>query len=106
MVMEQNVRKLPAAPEIEPNEHGFGKRVETGAIQFGDDWPGLFIRGDEAFALAMDLDALFKHFEDKPVLNERGVVDVMFHLMIGRLKYLRDTIKNDVVVGGWPKIEE
>jgi hypothetical protein len=25
-----------------------GGRVETGAIQFGDDWPGLFIRGDNA----------------------------------------------------------
>jgi hypothetical protein len=24
------------------------KRVETGVIQFGDDWPGYFFRGDEA----------------------------------------------------------
>lgn len=24
------------------------KRVETGPIQFGDDWPGVFIRGDNA----------------------------------------------------------
>ncbi len=32
-----------------------GKRVETGAVQFGDDWPGLFIRGDEALFFAMDL---------------------------------------------------
>lgn len=23
-------------------------RVETGPIQFGDDWPGVFIRGDNA----------------------------------------------------------
>jgi hypothetical protein len=26
-------------------------RIETGAIQFGDDWPGLFIRGDEAIII-------------------------------------------------------
>lgn len=26
-------------------------RVETGAVQFGDDWPGLFIRGDDAMEL-------------------------------------------------------
>lgn len=28
-----------------------GGRVETGVIQFGDDWPGLFIRGDSALYL-------------------------------------------------------
>jgi hypothetical protein len=30
--------------------------VETGAIRFGDDWPGLFIRGDDCFAYALSLD--------------------------------------------------
>lgn len=25
-----------------------GKRPETGPMQFGDDWPGIFIRGDDA----------------------------------------------------------
>lgn len=25
-----------------------GDRIETGCIQFGDDWPGIFIRGDNA----------------------------------------------------------
>ena len=32
------IRKFPNQDE----------RVETGAIQFGKDWPGLFIRGDNA----------------------------------------------------------
>jgi hypothetical protein len=36
--MTEHIRKLPAQ---EP-------RVETGPVQFGDDWPGLFIRGDNA----------------------------------------------------------
>lgn len=27
------------------NKHA--RRVETGPVQFGDDWPGLFIRGDD-----------------------------------------------------------
>lgn len=31
------------------------KRVETGAVQFGDDWPGVFIRGDNAGHYAMVL---------------------------------------------------
>ena len=28
-------------------------RVESGAIQFGDDWPGYFMRGDDACYMAM-----------------------------------------------------
>lgn len=31
------------------------RRVESGTIQFGDDWPGVFIRGDQAAYLAMHL---------------------------------------------------
>lgn len=30
-------------------------RPETGPMQFGDDWPGVFIRGDNAFHYAMCL---------------------------------------------------
>ena len=33
-----------------------GERVETGPVQFGDDWPGVFIRGDNAMALALYLE--------------------------------------------------
>jgi hypothetical protein len=40
------VRKLPAVE---------GGRVETGPVQFGDDWPGVFVRGDNAFGYAMAL---------------------------------------------------
>jgi hypothetical protein len=35
-----DIQKLPAAPK--------GYRIETGPMQFGDDWPGVFIRGDSA----------------------------------------------------------
>lgn len=27
------------------------RSVESGAVQFGEDWPGLFLRGDNAFAM-------------------------------------------------------
>lgn len=33
-------------------------RVETGPIQFGDDWPGVFIRGDNALVYAHILEQL------------------------------------------------
>ena len=34
---------------------GVEKRVETGTIKFGDDWPGVFIRGDNAFGYTQTL---------------------------------------------------
>jgi hypothetical protein len=41
-----SVRKLPALVE----------RIETGPVQFGDDWPGVFIRGDNALWFAKCLE--------------------------------------------------
>jgi hypothetical protein len=41
-------------------------RVETGPLQFGDDWPGYFLRGDSALGLSMDalyLEHLVRHPE-------------------------------------------
>lgn len=43
--MTERVRVLPAVDA----------RVETGPVRFGDDWPGTFIRGDDAFAYALYL---------------------------------------------------
>lgn len=45
--MEQ-VRQLP---EVE-------KRVETGPVKFGDDWTGVFIRGDNCFGYVAQLRAV------------------------------------------------
>jgi len=39
-------------------------RAETGAMQFGDDWPGVFIRGDNAAYYAMQLQAALDAAED------------------------------------------
>lgn len=43
----EEIRQLPAVD----------KRVETGPVQFGDDRPGTFIRGDNAAYYAMLLKA-------------------------------------------------
>lgn len=37
-----------------------GKRVESGAVQFGDDWPSYHLRGDEAFNFVMQGIVLLK----------------------------------------------
>ena len=45
--MSKKIQKLATLSEGRP---------ETGAMQFGDaDWPGVFIRGDNAFAFALAL---------------------------------------------------
>lgn len=42
-------------------------RVETGVVQFGDDWPGVFVRGDNAFAYAMALEKAISSIVDDPI---------------------------------------
>lgn len=42
-------------------------RVECGAIQFGDDWPGTFIRGDSAFAYATYLEIVLDASKADPL---------------------------------------
>src|SRR5437763_16176767 len=52
------VQKLPPPTEL--------PRVETGAVQFGDDWPGLFLRGDNAISLAIWIRSLCEMLEPHP----------------------------------------
>jgi hypothetical protein len=40
-------------------------RIETGRMQFGADWPGVFIRGDEALGFARALRDVLKSAEDR-----------------------------------------
>ena len=62
MGMMSDIRLLP-----EQN-----KRVETGAIQFGDDWPGLFIRGDNCALYALCLSNLLDGEETIPDMAMLG----------------------------------
>lgn len=55
--LERRRRASPprrVAPAVTVGE----RRAETGIVQFGDDWPGVFIRGDVAHAWAHSLSAL------------------------------------------------
>lgn len=45
-----DLSKLPSLFEGHP-----AQRVETGALQINDDWPGVFIRGDNAMFYAVQL---------------------------------------------------
>jgi hypothetical protein len=48
------------------------KRVNTGVLQFGNDWPGIFVRGDEAMRLAAMCDQLSKS-TDQEWFKDRSV---------------------------------
>lgn len=39
-------------------------RPETGVMQFGNDWPGVFIRGDNAIGYAMILHRIIEKLHD------------------------------------------
>jgi len=45
-------------------------RIETGSVQFGDDWPGVFIRGDNAAYYAM----ILKQFLDNPDMRKDNII--------------------------------
>lgn len=47
-----------------------GPRVESGPIQFGDDWPGIFLRGDNAMAYATYLRMALAAMPDSDALNK------------------------------------
>jgi hypothetical protein len=53
-------------------------RVETGAVQFGEDWPGYFIRGDSVMELRMSIKTVVDKLE--------GTDDPEVFLALGTLK--------------------
>lgn len=48
------------------------KRAETGSMQFGDDWPGVFIRGDNAGPYGMYLASLLEDLEKNGEADKYG----------------------------------
>ena len=80
-----NLKMIKKITYNEPN------RVETGAVKFGEDWPGLFLRGDDAFALSMEIFKLEQYF-----LNNAPAKD---HYLMHGLCEIKETIQNEVVNG-------
>jgi hypothetical protein len=70
------IRQLPEQSE----------RVETGATQFGSDWPGVFIRGDSAAWYALQLKAFLKNPNDADglvMLQLHGLADLLSGCIVG-----------------------
>lgn len=60
-------------------------RVETGPVMFEDDWPGIFIRGDEAFGHRLALGDAIQALEKNPeilgqvytIMTLRGLLETI-----------------------------
>lgn len=64
------VRKLPYPED--------GHRVETGVVRFGDDWPAIHIRGDNAYYFAAVVREAIANPNHPIVLEElAGLADLL-----------------------------
>lgn len=72
-----------------PIEGGSGL-IPSGAMQFENDWPGLFLRGDNAVTVSHAIRQLLDYHGKKPP------GDLLAPLMI--LEDMADVIDNDVMV--------
>lgn len=62
----------------------------TGAMQFKDDWPGLFIRGDNAMMLLGAIEQLQERLADHP--------DTIVASVLNDLSHYAEIIARDVIV--------
>jgi hypothetical protein len=79
IVSERHITQIPLPG-------GSGERP-TGAIQFMNDWPGLFLRGDEAMGLLVQLRLV------EQLLREKCGTSLP-----GGLRRLAEIIERDVIV--------
>jgi hypothetical protein len=68
---------------------GGSGQIPTGAIQFQDDWPGLFVRGDTAIDMANKI----RYLQQSLAGNQDAGVD----LSLSVLGKLADTIEREVI---------
>jgi cell division septum initiation protein DivIVA len=79
----RKLAKIRELPDADP-------RVETGTVQFHNDWPGLFIRGDDCFRFAQYLQWAISMIEDLPEAKH-GVSFGYLGSLKGLLKALQAT---------------
>lgn len=63
-------------------------RVESGPIQFGEDWPGVFIRGDNAGHYAMVLQATLDELSLTPL--QRATIQGLQRLLASAINAVPD----------------
>jgi hypothetical protein len=56
------------------------RRLETGAVQLGNDWPGVFIRGDEALGFA-DMLLRLRQEVAAPLIVKNSILDELIETL-------------------------
>jgi hypothetical protein len=69
---------------------GSSGETPTGALQFQNDWPGLFVRGDTAISLLSSIHALQQRLANHP--------DPVVTAALLKLEDIADIIDRDVIV--------
>ena len=83
--MTEKLHQVRRFPEQE-------QRVESGPIMFGDDWPGLFLRGDDCFRYTLALREL--------VLDNAQIGFITKQVVLGLLEALESSdARNNVAQG-------
>lgn len=83
--MDRKIQLIPLPEDFE------GGRVETGPVQFGDDWPGTFIRGDNAAWYAMTIKMILeRHGEQMDAIMERWPLESLMKDLSSSNLRLRD----------------
>ncbi len=68
---------------------GGSGRIPTGAVQFQDDWPGLFLRGDTSVSLLSTIRSLQERLNSHP--------DPFVGILLVQLNVFADIIEKDVI---------
>ncbi len=83
-------------PRILPTQK---PRVESGPVQFGNDWPGVFIRGDDAFAAIMAVCSVIE-FTNRGTLPSRrdlrrlrGIGTLLQGCVIGEVPLIPEVVE-------------
>jgi hypothetical protein len=81
MKMSSKITKIPF-----PGSSG---ETPSGAMQFKNDWPGLFIRGDDAVSLAANIRGLQQRLSTQ--------ADPVVAAVLIQLGHIADIIERDVI---------
>ena len=73
-----------------------GERIETGPIRIGDDWTGIFMRGDDALPTAMYLNYILEYVESR--MNTEDNLEDLFaiNMLKSHIKLLGSCVERGI----------
>jgi hypothetical protein len=76
---------------------GEDARIETGVVQFNSDWPGVFIRGDNAVGYASCLEQALNILKSQSDLHS-GCQDFALAIALVNLASLKNLLQSAIVI--------